>query len=122
GGVVSYPSSSRNVLSVGGTTLTLNANDSYRSETGWNNFGGGGPSVFESRPPYQNGVSSVVGNGRGTPDVSMDANPNTGVFVIDSLVSPSPITSGGTSASCPMWAGLVALIDQGRAQVGLQPL
>ncbi|HEX4612820.1 MAG TPA: Ig-like domain repeat protein, partial [Urbifossiella sp.] len=131
-GVTEYPSASPDVLSIGGTSLTVNGDNSYNSETGWfnssNNAGGGGVSAVEGRPAYQNvtvagtAISAVVGAHRGTPDVSMDANPNTGVAVLDTLFFPSPIDVGGTSASCPMWAGLVAIIDQGRALVGLQAL
>ena len=72
----SFPSISPNVLSVGGTTLTLSGN-SYVSETAWNDSGGG-PSSFFSKPSYQ---TAYTGSQRANPDVAYDANPNTGVYV-----------------------------------------
>ncbi len=50
------------------------------------------------------------------PTLSMDANPNTGVYVYDSYYGgPNGYYEvGGTSLSSPMWAGLIALGDQAR--------
>ena len=77
--------------------------------------GGGGISQLESQPSYQvgkvNGTSSTM---RTVPDVSMDADPDTGVYVLDSY-DGGWYQVGGTSLATPMWAGLVAIADQGRA-------
>jgi hypothetical protein len=120
GAPAEYPSASPNVLSVGGTTLTLDSNNNWSSETGWGSgfasrfFGGsgGGPSRFESIPNFQKGT--VSGTKRGTPDVAFDANPNTGVDVFDSNNGGS-LEVGGTSVGAPSWAGLIAIVNQGRA-------
>ena len=111
GGVVEYPSASPYVLSVGGTTLPLSG-----TETAWSS-GGGGPSAYESKPNYQV-VYGVPGTTRGTPDVSYDADPNTGVSVYDSTRYNGQkgwFQVGGTSAGAPQWAALIALADQGRS-------
>ncbi len=102
-----YPSVSPNVVSVGGTSLSTNAiTGSFEVENTWQDTGGG-PSVFESRPSYQNGISAVVGGSRGTPDVAAVANPSTGVWVLDTLVygPGSWFVFGGTSVASPLWAG-----------------
>jgi subtilase family serine protease len=115
---VIWPSASPNVVSVGGTTLSTNAvTGSFIGENVWQD-GGGGPSAYESRPSYQNGIRSIVGAYRGTPDVAADANPYTGVWVLDNFLvpdfgstycgsTPCWLTVGGTSVATPMWAGIV---------------
>ncbi|HKD09245.1 MAG TPA: hypothetical protein VKB79_25300 [Bryobacteraceae bacterium] len=108
---VSYPSASPNVVSVGGTSLSFDPNTgSFIGENTWQDTGGGA-SLFEPRPGYQNGnVAHIVGRQRGTPDVASDANPNTGVWVWDSLGAPPGgfwYIVGGTSVSSPTWAGIV---------------
>lgn len=106
---VIYPSASPNVVSVGGTSLSTNAfTGRFEGENTWQDTGGG-PSAFETRPSYQNGISSVVGSSRGTPDVAAVANPNTGVWVLDTLVyGPGAWwIVGGTSVASPVYAGLV---------------
>ena len=78
---------------------------SYGSETAWSG-GGGGTSDTKPRPAYQDGVSGTAG--RTIPDVSSDANPNTGVAVYDSYngTSAAPWEQvGGTSLAAPTWAG-----------------
>ena len=114
-----YPAYSPNVVAVGGTSLYLNANGTYNSEAGWSGSGGG-KSVYEAEPAYQDGVQST--GLRTTPDVSFDANPNTGVAVYDSYngTSATPWEQiGGTSMAAPSWAGLLAIANQGRAQEGV---
>jgi hypothetical protein len=131
-----WPAASSNVLSVGGTTLSLNADNTWHSETGWGSgnwswfFGGsgGGYSSYESRPSYQSNYFNSGGpktvssrilstNARLNPDVAYDANPNTGFAVYDTVPysgSAGWFEVGGTSAGAPQWAGLVALADQAR--------
>ena len=110
--VVEYPSSSPNVLAVGGTNLTLNSNGTYSSETGWNGSGGG-KSSYEVEPSYQDPVQAT--GQRTTPDVAWDANPNSGVAVYDSVGGYGWAEVGGTSVGAPSWAGLIAIADQGLA-------
>lgn len=117
-----FPAASSNVVAVGGTSLQLNADGSYAGESGWSGSGGG-VSLYESRPQYQSGLSTPQGNGRMIPDVSFDADPNTGVAVYDSYGTYSPwLQVGGTSFSSPAWAALGAVINQGRAVRGLGTL
>ncbi len=123
-----YPSYSPNVVAVGGTSLTVNGSGNYSSESVWSD-GGGGISINESAPSYQNGLvihsgSSVVNqNGmRAAPDVSIDADPNTGVPVYDSYGQGGWQGIGGTSLASPVWAGLMAITDEIRANHGLSSL
>ncbi len=123
-----YPAYSPNVVAVGGTSLTLNGDGSYNSETGWgyqsSSVGafigsGGGISLYEPEPAYQQGVQST--GSRTTPDVSLVADPATGAWIADTynLDSSNPFeVVGGTSLSAPAWAGLLALVDQGSAAAG----
>jgi subtilase family serine protease len=115
GGVVEYPSASPYVLSVGGTSLPLDANGNRTgAETAWSS-GGGGASIAESEPTYQKNYGISL-SGRGTPDVSYDADPNTGVYVYDTyLLQPGWYQVGGTSAGAPQWAALIALVNQSRS-------
>jgi subtilase family serine protease len=113
-----YPSSSPNVLSVGGSTLYASSAGVWLGETTWSS-GGGGVSQFEGVPSYQNGLGLAA---RGTPDVSYDGNPQTGFAVYDSYGSGGWAQYGGTSAGTPQWAALVAIADQGRALSGMAPL
>ena len=117
-GVVEYPSASPNVLSVGGTSLNLPGTGTYGSETAWF-AGGGGYSLFEKEPSYQATVQTT--GARSTPDVAFDADPNTGVEVYSTAPgarSGSWQVVGGTSLGSPSWAGIIAIVDQGRALAG----
>jgi subtilase family serine protease len=104
-----YPSASRNVISVGGTTLHFSGG-TFTSETGWSS-GGGGCSAYETATSAQSSFSQYgnagCGGKRATPDVSLDADPASGVSVYDSTTYQGQSgwwTVGGTSASSPMWA------------------
>ncbi len=137
-GQADYPADSSNVVAVGGTSLTIagNGNPIYSSESVWNDgpngsfyeATGGGLSKYESAPSYQqglvihNGSSVISANGmRAAPDVAFLADPDTGVYVIDSY-DDYDYGVGGTSLSTPAWAGLFAITDQIRANHGLTPL
>ncbi len=126
---VDFPASSSFALGCGGTSLQA-SNGNIVSETVWNDqpsggAGGGGVSNVFAIPSYQSGfnVPSPTGSagGRGVPDVSGDADPNTGYNV---LVDGESAVFGGTSAVAPLWAGLVARINQaiGRTIGFLNPL
>jgi subtilase family serine protease len=106
GGTVSWPSSSTNVISVGGTTLTQTA--SGYTEKAWSGSGGG-VSVYESKPSYQ---ASLSYSKRATPDVAYNADPGTGFLVYDSYGIQGMkgwFAVGGTSAGAPQWAAIQAL-------------
>ncbi|HUI88940.1 MAG TPA: S53 family peptidase [Anaerolineales bacterium] len=105
-----YPSASPNVISVGGTTLNFSGS-TFTSETGWSD-GGGGCSAYETATSAQSSFSQYgqvsCGGRRATPDVSLDADPNSGVSVYDSTKYSGQSgwwQVGGTSVSSPMWAG-----------------
>ncbi|HEV3299038.1 MAG TPA: S53 family peptidase [Planctomycetaceae bacterium] len=116
-----YPALSPNVVAVGGTTLSIDSSGNYLGESAWSGSGGG-ISAVESQPSYQSGnVNGASSTNRTVPDVAMDADPNTGVYVLDTY-SGSWFQVGGTSLSCPMFAGLVAISDQGRALQGQSSL
>jgi kumamolisin len=105
-----WPSVSTSVVAVGGTT-TSRVNTSgatfanFIGEAAWEN--GGGVSLYEPRPTYQKKLPPSTH--RQVPDVSSDANPNTGVWVYDNNATTGCCwyIFGGTSVSSPTWAGIV---------------
>ena len=119
-----YPASDPLVLAVGGTSLSADpTSGAYKRETAWAGetlgsspsfemASGGGPSHLFARPSYQDGIGT--GPMRAVPDVSADADGTRGLAAIfvetggEEAVGPA----AGTSASAPMWAGLVAIADQ----------
>jgi hypothetical protein len=120
GAPISWPASSPNVVSIGGTTLRLASNGTISSETGWSGSGGG-PSAYEAKPTYQSKVVNQSST-RANPDVSYDADPNTGFATYSSFAgsggAPGWFQVGGTSAGAPQWAALFAIADQGRTLAG----
>jgi kumamolisin len=114
---VDFPASAPHALACGGTSLQA-ANGTISSESVWNDPGdgatGGGVSRQFPLPSYQananvpNNVDSGT-PGRGVPDVSGDADPGTGYRI---LVDGADQTIGGTSAVAPLWAGLIARLNQ----------
>jgi kumamolisin len=128
---VDFPASAPHALACGGTSLQLSSTGQIITETVWNDgtgggAGGGGVSVVFPVPSYQQDAnipqSANPGGktGRGVPDIAGDADPDTGYTV---RVDGKTMTVGGTSAVAPLWAGLIALLNQSLGQpVGyLQP-
>ena len=127
---VDFPSASPFALSCGGTRL-ITANGAISAESVWNqnqadlspaagpdgSFGssGGGVSGVFPLPDYQQqakvpGSLSPKGfRGRGVPDVTGDGDPDTGYNI---LVDGQAMQEGGTSAVAPLWAALIAVINQ----------
>jgi kumamolisin len=112
---VDFPASSPHILACGGTNVQ-SAKGAIISETVWNDgpqggAGGGGFSRHFPLPEWQAGVKikPPSGGGRGVPDVSGDADPETGYNV---LVDGKSLVIGGTSAVAPLWSGLIALLNE----------
>jgi kumamolisin len=125
---VDFPSSSAFALACGGTRL-IAAGSSISAESVWNQgqadlsqgqdgsfgSGGGGISDVFPLPGYQQqaGVPTSVNPGgrigRGVPDVTGAGDPDTGYNIV---VDNQKFPEGGTSAVAPLWAGLIALINQ----------
>jgi len=112
---VLYPASDSNIISVGGTTTEESIIGTRLFEYAWGGSGGGVSAIFPI-PPWQLATPGVAsGLFKNLPDVSADADPNTGVATAWLVSIPPPIFPvGGTSASSPTWAGLWALVDQNR--------
>jgi kumamolisin len=116
GNSVDFPASSPHVLGCGGTALTA-SNGQRTSEVVWNDQAagngatGGGVSAVFPLPTWQAnaGVPVAATGGRGVPDVAGDAAPGTGYQI---LVDGQQQVVGGTSAVAPLWAGLIALLNQ----------
>jgi len=123
---------------IGGTSTFLDSNHNIELQTGWGlNFvrianptpnpptipplffgfqsgSGGGASAVYSKPSYQR---RVRGKFRQVPDISMNADPETGNEIIvtpDSVPGNPPFVAvfGGTSLSCPMFSALWAIANQ----------
>jgi subtilase family serine protease len=131
-----FPDSSPLVTSVGGTSLAVGSAGQRLWETGWGTtelswtgttwggtfpggflYGaGGGASQVYARPSYQDGI--VDGPMRSEPDVSLVADPQTGVLFTQTYSKPNGGTDqkeswiGGTSLSAPLMAGIATLADQ----------
>lgn len=116
---VDFPASSPHVLACGGTSLHASGN-AISGEAVWNNgaqggASGGGISGFFALPAWQDGLQTTRTAGgkaaltmRGVPDISGDADPQTGY---DVRIDGTNAVIGGTSAVAPLWAGLIARIN-----------
>jgi kumamolisin len=117
--------------SVGGTTLSTDADGRWLAEQAWfdvplSQGTGGGTSALFERPDWQRGVSpDVDADKRLTPDIAAVADPFTGVRIV---IKGRDLVGGGTSQSAPIWAGLTAVMNQylsangGRAIGDINPL
>ena len=130
---VCWPASSPYVLGVGGTSLTLNVNNTIAQEIAWyqgpypgGSGSGGGLSQAYTTPSWQSGLtytpySRTTGNGsattlptRGVPDVAANADPASGYqyyAYLGTSQSNKLVQYGGTSAAAPLWAGLIARLN-----------
>lgn len=113
------PATCVQAVAVGGTSLQADG-----TETAWTYYGpqnggatGGGFSTLFTQPQYQSGLGAQ--SGRGVPDVSFNADPATGYQI---FFQGQPVVVGGTSVACPVFAAIVALANESRAQAGLPAL
>jgi subtilase family serine protease len=109
-GYTIHPGASPNVVSVGGTYFERDNNGNFTDEYYDDNFdgGGGGISLFEPRPAYQDIIKGIVGSNRGIPDVASD-------FCYAAIYITSYGGWGsvcGTSWSSPTFAGIVSAAGQ----------
>ncbi len=121
---VDDPASQPYVTSVGGTTLNINPDNTYQFEQVWNDralkngASGGGLSKVWNKPSWQQGpgVANAYSTGfREVPDVSINADPQTGYDVYCSVggcAGGGWRVIGGTSAAAPVWAAMVALANE----------
>jgi subtilase family serine protease len=125
-GTISFPADLPHVVAVGGTTLNVNSDNSYNTESWWKNAGGFGVSQYIGEPSYQEGLFPGA-SGRSVPDVSMDAGD--GIIVCQATANLSPdcgTTSnpdivnvvGGTSLATPLMAATWALANQALNDAG----
>jgi kumamolisin len=119
---VDLPACLPGVLGCGGTRIEVAGGQ--LTESVWNDAAaglgatGGGVSRFIPLPAWQStaGVPAhpqTGFRGRGVPDVAANADPNTGYRVRINGVDQAV---GGTSAAAPLWAGLIARINQGHGR------
>jgi subtilase family serine protease len=119
GAIVSYPSTSAYVLSIGGTSVNINSDSTRWIESAWSGTGGG-ISKYISKPAWQTNTN-IAGN-RSTPDISIFADPYTGAYVCTTSIAGSQysttstvwVSMGGTSVGAPVFAGFMALVLQNR--------
>jgi len=119
----SFPSTLPSVTAVGGTSVFESVQGAYFKEAAWGapldeSGTGGGASQYYPLPDYQKGVAQAAGHGkRQVPDISADGDPNTGFHIIFEGRNGQ---AGGTSASTPLWAATVALVNQDLKKNGLR--
>jgi subtilase family serine protease len=129
---VDWPSGSPNVISVGGTFLSIRQDGTYLEEAGWEDplggsGGGGGLSRYHDRPEWQVGVGvdNAASNGkRQVPDVAGPADPNSGFQVTYTEPGQGLVTGmvGGTSAAAPFFAASMLLTQQLAQREGVAAL
>jgi kumamolisin len=93
-----HPGASPNVVAVGGTFFDRDNNGNFIEEV--YGGGGGGLSLYEPRPAYQDIIEGIVGSQRGIPDVASD-------FCCAAIYLQGWGSVGGTSWSSPTFAGIV---------------
>ena len=119
GGAVFYPSSSPDVISVGGTRLTLSQNTgAVINEVAWQNSGAGPSAVFPLSYGQRNfdGISALSGGNRATPDLSLCASETPGCACYVSALG-GWTTVSGTSLSAACFAGICACIKERHPEI-----
>jgi len=111
---VAYPASDPSVVSVGGTSLLLSADDTISIERAWRLSGGGNGAPL-SRPSWQIAATLPQDGNRWVPDVAFLADQNTGVAA---FYKGNWHEVGGTSLGAPAWAGIWALVRADAQQAG----
>ena len=105
-----------------GSTALMSGASAFRRICGGGATGGGVSNVF-AKPAYQASINvpapAKSTGGRGVPDVSGNADPDTGYEIV---LDGKAAVIGGTSAVAPLWASLVALLNQQRANQAKQPV
>jgi subtilase family serine protease len=126
----SYPATDPNVVAVGGVTTPLDGSGKIVGPlAAWGlqtNLGlggtGGGVSAYFTQPAYQQGLAGIQGSMRNVPDLSLEADPATGVALLvdadPSLGGAQLGAIGGTSVSAPEMAAMWALVLQACKQTG----
>lgn len=118
---VEFPAASSYVTAVGGTTLKLNADNSYQSESAWSGSGSG-CSAYIAKPSWQSDTSC---SNRTVADVAADADPSTGAAVYDSVRYQGHsgwYQVGGTSLAAPLIGAVYALAgNSGSLSYGSYP-
>jgi kumamolisin len=115
------------VVAVGGTHLNIGAGGSYVSETVWDDSStdatGGGVSQVWSIPTWQSGVNNAQnlasGSMRNVPDISLNADPDTGYSI---YLNGGWTVYGGTSCASPLWSAFTAIVNEKRVASGLPAL
>ena len=117
-----YPSSSPWVVSAGGTTINRDSSGNFQSESCWSGSGGGVSQyeTWQNPPSIVNGMGSWANyqypfageTARQTPDLSFDADPNSGAYVYDTYGYGGWLVVGGTSLASPALAGVVNLSNE----------
>ncbi len=117
---IPVPADAPYITAVGGTEALPSLLGTYGSETWWNGLtdtppngqGGFGVSRFFTAPPYQTALSGS--SMRSVPDVSAPADPLQGFLICqaDNGGCPSNWLYGGTSVAAPIWAAIVAVLNQ----------
>ena len=107
---IGIPAALNDVIAVGGTSILRDAKYNYLSQKAWTSTGGGS-SAYILRPAFQMPVAKIVGTYRGTPDISLVADPSTGVWIYDTTAYHGQVYDwlviGGTSVSSPALAGIL---------------
>lgn len=137
---VDTPASVPEVTGVGGTSFvegggtywnaTNDANGasalSYIPESTWNTSaqdgepasGGGGLSIYFSKPSWQVGPGVPGNNARNVPDIAGNASPDHDGYLVYTDGSTQPQVYGGTSCPTPVMAGIAALLNQYQQSAG----